>query len=91
MKEKFSIVKNLKIFGVISILLCITGLVSLLALPFGINTYNLAIDFAGGTQIEMNMHTEVTAEVANEIAKLVEEENRCLNQKHQLQQVKIKM
>ena len=74
MKEKFSIVKNLKIFGVISILLCITGLVSLLALPFGINMYNLAIDFAGGTQIEMNMHTEVTAEVANEIAKLVEEE-----------------
>lgn len=74
MKEKFSIVKNLKIFGVISILLCITGLVSLLALLFGINMYNLAIDFAGGTQIEMNMHTEVTAEVANEIAKLVEEE-----------------
>ncbi|MGM9612315.1 MAG: protein translocase subunit SecF, partial [Butyricicoccus sp.] len=74
MKSKFPIVKNLKIFGVISALLCITGLVSLILLPFGTNLYNLAIDFAGGTQIEFNMHTEVTADVANEIAALVEEQ-----------------
>ncbi len=74
MKGKFPVVKNLKIFGVISILLCITGFVSLILLPFGTNLYNLAIDFAGGTQIEMNMHTEVTAAVADEIAALVEEQ-----------------
>ena len=41
MKNQFSIVKHFKIFAVISILLCITGLVSLLALPFGVNLYNL--------------------------------------------------
>ncbi len=74
MKAKFPIIKNFKIFGIISILLCITGFVSLILLPFGTNLYNLAIDFAGGTQIEFNMHTEVTQEVANEIAALVEEQ-----------------
>ena len=74
MKAKFPIIKNFKIFGIISILLCITGFVSLILLPFGTNPYNLAIDFAGGTQIEFNMHTEVTQEVANEIAALVEEQ-----------------
>ncbi len=74
MKGKFPIVKNLKIFGVISILLCITGFVSLILLPFGTNLYNLAIDFAGGTQIEMNMHTEVTAAISDEISALVEEQ-----------------
>lgn len=74
MKSKFPIIKNLKIFAVISALLCITGLASLILLPFGTNLYNLAIDFAGGTQIEFNMHTEVTAEISDEIAALVEEE-----------------
>ena len=73
MKAKFPIIKNFKIFGAISVLLCITGFVSLLLLPFGVNLYNLAIDFAGGTQIEFNMHTEVTAELSDEIATLVEE------------------
>lgn len=73
MKAKFPIIKHFKIFGAISVLLCITGFVSLLLLPFGVNLYNLAIDFAGGTQIEFNMHTEVTAELSDEIAALVEE------------------
>lgn len=74
MKTKFQIIKHFKIFGIISILLCLTGLVSLLMLPFGTNLYNMAIDFVGGTQIEMNMHTEVTQQVANDIAALVEEQ-----------------
>lgn len=74
MKNKFPIVKNMKIFLVISALCCITGFVSLILLPFGVNLYNLAIDFAGGTQIEFNMHTEVTADISNDIAALVEEQ-----------------
>lgn len=73
MKNKFSIIKNFKIFGFISILLCITGFISLVALLFGKNMYNLAIDFAGGTQIEMNIHKEVTADISKEIASLFEE------------------
>lgn len=73
MKNQFPIVKNMKVFGLISVLLCATGLISLLLLPFGTNLYNLAIDFAGGTQLEFNMHQEVTADLSGEIAALVEE------------------
>ena len=50
MKPKFPILKNFKIFGIISILLCATGLVALIALPFGQNFFNLSIDFAGGSK-----------------------------------------
>lgn len=74
MKQKFPIIKNFKIFAIISVLLCITGLASLLALPFGMNLYNLDIDFAGGTQMEFQMHdTALTAETLTEIQNLVEE------------------
>lgn len=74
MKNQFSIVKHFKIFAVISILLCITGLVSLLALPFGVNLYNFDIDFAGGTQMEFRMpNTKLDAKVLNEIQTLVKD------------------
>lgn len=74
MKNHFSIVKHFKIFAVISVLLCITGLVSLLALPFGVNLYNFDIDFAGGTQMEFCMeNTELNADVLNEIQALVKD------------------
>lgn len=53
MKPKFPILKNFKIFGIISILLCATSLVALIALPFE-NFFNLSIDFAGGTEMEFN-------------------------------------
>lgn len=70
MKSKFPIIKNFKIFGCISILLCAVGIISLIALPFGKNFFNLSIDFAGGTEMEFNMHTSVSAEMKDEIATL---------------------
>lgn len=70
MKHTFPIIKNFKIFLIISILLCITGLASLVALPFGVNLYNLDIDFAGGTEMEFSMHQDVTPEIQNEISDL---------------------
>ena len=74
MNIHFSIVKHFKIFAIISVLLCITGLVSLLALPFGVNLYNFDIDFAGGTQMEFRMeNTELNADVLNEIQALVKD------------------
>ena len=74
MKSHFSIIKHFKIFAAISILLCITGLVSLLALPFGVNLYNFDLDFAGGTQMEFRMEdTELNADVLNDIQALVKE------------------
>lgn len=72
MKPKFPIMKNFKIFGIISILLCATGLVALLALPFGQNLFNLDIDFAGGTEMEFDLHQQVTQQVADEVRALFE-------------------
>ncbi len=73
MKPKFPILKNFKIYGIISILLCVTGIVSLLALPFGTNFFNLSIDFAGGTEMEFNMKQQVTQEIQSEVQALVKE------------------
>lgn len=73
MKSKFSIVKNFKIFGIISILLCATGLVALLGLPFGLNLFNFTIDFVGGTEMEFNMHQAVTADVEKQVSDLFHE------------------
>lgn len=73
MKPKFPILKNFKIFGIISILLCATGLVALIALPFGQNFFNLSIDFAGGTQMEFNLHKTVDQTVQTEVRELFQE------------------
>jgi len=69
-KKHFPILKNFKIFSGISALLVVTGLVALILLPFGKNLFNLSIDFAGGTEMEFNMHTEVTQDVQTEVSGL---------------------
>lgn len=73
MKSKFPIVKNFKIFGILSILLCATGLVALLGLPFGLNLFNFTIDFVGGTEMEFNLHQPVTGEIESQVAGLFKE------------------
>ncbi len=70
MKPKFPILKNFRIYGIISILLCATGFVSLIALAFGMNFFNLSIDFAGGTEMEFNMNQAVTQEIQSEVQTL---------------------
>ena len=69
-KKHFPILKNFKIFSGISVVLIVTGLVALILLPFGKNLFNLSIDFAGGTEMEFNMHTEVTQDVQTEVSGL---------------------
>lgn len=73
MNPKFPVLKNFKIFGIISVLLCAVGLVGLLALPFGVNLFNLDIDFAGGTEMEFNMKQTVTQDIQNEVGALFAE------------------
>ena len=69
-KKHFQILKNFKICGGISVILIATGLVALILLPFGKNLFNLSIDFAGGTEMEFNMHTAVTQDIQTEVADL---------------------
>lgn len=71
--KKFEIIKNFKIFGLISVVLCSVGLVSLLVLPFGMNFYNLAIDFAGGTEMEFHMGVEITQSIQDDVKDLFHE------------------
>lgn len=73
MNSKFPIVKNFKIFGIISVLLCVTGLVALLGLPFGLNLFNFTIDFVGGTEMEFNMNQPVTADIESQVGALFQE------------------
>ena len=70
---RFPVIKNFKIFGGISVLLVATGLVALILLPFGHNLFNLSIDFAGGTEMEFNMHQTVTQEIQTEVSDLFEQ------------------
>ena len=54
-------------------LLVATGLVALIMLPFGHNLFNLSIDFAGGTEMEFNMHQTVTQDIQTEVSDLFAE------------------
>ena len=63
-KAKFSIVKKFPIFAVISIILILPGLVGLVTLPFGLNLFNMDVDFVGGTSMTFDIHQEVTSDIS---------------------------
>ena len=71
--KKFDIVKNFKIFAIISIILVAAGLAGLLCAPFGVNLFNLDIDFAGGTTMYFDMGQAVTADVEKQIEDVFKE------------------
>lgn len=74
MQSKFSIVKKFPIFAVISLILMAPGLVGLVTLPFGMNLFNMDVDFVGGTSMTFDIHEEVTSELSGTtIPELVEE------------------
>lgn len=71
---KFSIVKHFPIFAIISLVLMAPGLVGLVTLPFGMNLFNMDVDFIGGTSMTFDVHTEVTSDISGSvIPELVED------------------
>ena len=70
---KLNIVKKFNVFGIIALLLCAVGIVSLVILPFGAKPFNLDIDFAGGTVITYRMPTELTEDDYANIASIANE------------------
>jgi preprotein translocase SecF subunit len=73
-KKHFSIVKKFPIFAIISLILVAPGLIGLITLPFGLNLFNMDVDFVGGTSLTFNLHTEVTSDMSGkDIPELVEE------------------
>ena len=74
MQNRLSIVKKFPIFAVISLILMAPGLVGLVTLPFGMNLFNMDVDFVGGTSMTFDIHEGVTSELSGTtIPELVEE------------------
>lgn len=71
--QQFSFTKNFKVTGIIGIIFACIGLIGLILLPFGVQLFNLDIDFLGGTTMQYEMHTEVTADITEDVASIVKE------------------
>lgn len=71
--KTFSFTGHFKVFGIISILLVITGLVALLALPFGVQLFNFDIDFLGGTTMQFELYQEVDRDVISDVEDIFQE------------------
>ncbi len=71
--KRLAVVNAFKITRWISVALCITGLVSLILLPFGKSFLNLDLDFVGGVSMEYDIGATVTREITDNVAEIVEE------------------
>jgi len=71
-KIKFPFVGNFKKFAwIISIALCITAIVGLLLLPFGIRIFNLDHDFVGGVMMDFEVGQSVNRDVTDRVEEIV--------------------
>lgn len=64
----FSFVKHFKLFAIISAILVIVGVVGLVALPFGVNLFNMDVDFLGGVTMTFDLGEAADTAVVEEIA-----------------------
>lgn len=69
--KTFSFVKHFKLFLVISAILVVVGVVGLVTLPFGVNLFNMDVDFLGGVTMTFDMGEAVDSAVVEDIAKNV--------------------
>lgn len=66
--KKFSVTKNFKIYVIISIIMVSVGLAALVLAPFGVNLFNLDIEFAGGTTFTYDLgNDKVTPDMISRI------------------------
>ena len=71
---KFSVIKKFPIFALIALIAIAPGLVGLVTLPFGMNLFNMDVDFIGGTSMTFDIHEEVNSDISSKtIPELVEE------------------
>lgn len=67
--KTFSFVKHFKLFLVISAILVVVGVVGLVTLPFGVNLFNMDVDFLGGVTMTFDMGQQADTAVVEDIAK----------------------
>ena len=59
---KFSVIKKFPIFALIALIAIAPGLVGLVTLPFGMNLFNMDVDFIGGTSVLRSMTEQIAKE-----------------------------
>lgn len=67
--KTFSFVKHFKLFLVISAILVVVGVAGLVTLPFGVNLFNMDVDFLGGVTMTFDMGEAVDSVDVEGIAK----------------------
>ena len=67
--KTFSFVKHFKLFLIISAILVVTGVVGLVTLPFGLNLFNMDVDFLGGVTMTYDLGQQADTDEVESIAK----------------------
>lgn len=67
--KTFSFVKHFKLFLIISAILVVTGVVGLVTLPFGVNLFNMDVDFLGGVTMTYDLGQQADTKEVESIAK----------------------
>lgn len=70
----FSFVKHFKIFLIVAVIFMATGIVGLVTLPFGVNLFNMDVDFLGGVTMTYDLGEKADTEAVESLAKEVLEE-----------------
>lgn len=70
----FSFVKHFKIFLIVAVIFMAAGIVGLVTLPFGVNLFNMDVDFLGGVTMTYDLGEKADTEAVESLAKEVLEE-----------------
>jgi len=71
--KRINFVSKGKLYTLISGILCITAVVSLVLLPFGVNLFKLDLDFSGGVVMEYDIGRTVDGDISKDISDMVME------------------
>lgn len=67
--HSFSFIGHFKLFLIISAVLIVTGVVGLVTLPFGLNLFNMDVDFLGGVTMTYDMGEQADTSEVEDIAR----------------------
>ena len=71
----FSFVKHFNLFLIISAILIVTGVIGLVTLPFGLNLFNMDVDFLGGVTMTYDLGEQADTDAVEDLARGVLEGN----------------
>ena len=66
--KEFSFVGHFKIFLIVAAILVVTGVVGLVTLPFGLNLFNMDVDFLGGVTMTYDLGQQADTRAVEDLA-----------------------